>query len=140
MWYADDPLSRVPLSSRKVDADVRLLAGRSLYPFPGYLTGETGFRVRTGGFGNEVIYGLEAGVTLGRFLVKGFVSGIQTLGECAPTGEVGLVGDQSVLKLSPGVIFRVRDWLELSGELIHVAWGCNTTAGNSYLFGVALKR
>jgi hypothetical protein len=140
MWYADDPQSRVPLSSRKVDGDVRILVGRSLYPFPGYVTGEAGFRARAGGFGNEIIYGLEAGVTAGRLLVKGFVSGIQTLGECAPTGEVGLVGDQSVLKLSPGFIFRVRDWLELSAEVIHVAWGCNTSAGNTYLLGVALKR
>ena len=140
MWYAEDPQSRVPLSSRKVDADLRLLVGRSLYPFPGYVTGEAGFRARAGGFGNEAIYGLEAGVTIRRFLIKGFVSGIQTLGECAPTGEVGLVGDQSVLKLSPGVIYRLKDWLELSAELIHVAWGCNTTAGNTYLFGVALKR
>ena len=140
MWYADDPQSRVPLNSRKVDADLRLLVGRSLYPFPVYVTGELGFRARTGGFGNEAIYGLEAGATLGRFLLKGFVSGIQTLGECAPTGEVGLVGDQSVLKLSPGVIYRLKDWLELSAELIHVAWGCNTTAGSTYLVGIALKR
>ena len=128
------------MNSRKVDADLRLLVGRSLYPFPVYVTGELGFRARTGGFGNEAIYGLEAGATLRRFLLKGFVSGIQTLGECAPTGEVGLVGDQSVLKLSPGVIYRLKDWLELSAELIHVAWGCNTTAGSTYLVGIALKR
>lgn len=140
LWYENDPNTRVPLSSRKVDLDLRVLAGRSLYPFPGYITGEAGYRVRGGTFSDEAFYALEAGITLNRFLLKGFLSGIHTSGTCETAGEVGLIGDQNVLKLSPGIIYRLTDRFELSLDLIHVAAGCNTTAGNTLSFGLALKK
>ena len=140
LWYEEDPNTRVPLSSKKVDADVRILLGQSLYPLPIYVTGEVGYRIRGGDFSNEVFYALEAGITVGRFLFKGYLSGIRTLGTCNPVGEVELIGDQSILKLSPGLIYRLTDWLELSVEMLHIAAGCNTTAGNTFLFGIAFKR
>ena len=140
LWYEEDPNTRVPLSSKKVDADVRILLGQSLYPLPIYVTGEVGYRIRGGDFSNEVFYALEAGITVGRFLFKGYLSGIRTLGTCNPVGEVELIGDQSILKLSPGLIYRLTDWLELSVDMIHIAAGCNTTAGNTFLFGIAFKR
>ena len=116
------------------------MIGRSLYPFPGYVTGEVGYRVRGGVFSNEMFYSLEAGFTLNRFLIKGFASGIRTSGKCVITDEVGLIGDQNVFKISPGVIYRLSPRLELSLDLIHIATGCNTTAGQTVLFGVAIKR
>lgn len=140
LWYDEDPGTRVPLSSTEVDGDVRLLLGKSLYPFPGYVTGELGFRRRGGPFSDELFYSLEAGVTVHRVLLKAFVSGIRTSGDCVPAQEVDLIGDQNVLKLSPGVIYRINPRLELSLDLIHVASGCNTAAGNMMLFGVAVKR
>ncbi len=140
LWYKDDPGTRVPLSSRKVDFDGRFLAGRSLYPFPGYVTGEAGFRIRGGDFSNEGFYALEGGVSLGRVLMKATVSGILTTGECVAGQEVNLIGDQNVLKISPGVICQLHPRLEFSLDLIHVASGCNTAAGNTLFFGVALKR
>ena len=140
LWYTDDPNSRVPLSSKKVDADVRSLLGWSLHPFPAYVTGEAGYRVRGGTFSDETFYALEAGITLNRFLLKGTLSGIHTLGPCEVVGEVGLIGDQNVLKLSPGLIYRATDRIELSLELFHITSGCNTTAGNTVSFGIALKK
>ena len=140
MWYEKDPNTRVPLSSTDVDLDGRLLLGKSLYPFPGYLTGEFGYRYRGGTFSNELFYGAEAGVTLGNFLVKGFISGIHTFGECVTTAEVGLIGDQNVLKISPGLIYNLSQKVEISLDLIRVASGCNTGAGNTVLLGFAYKR
>ena len=140
LWYDDDPNTRVPLSSKKMDADVRLLLGQSLYPLPIYATGEMGYRIRGGNISNEWFYALEAGITVGRFLFKGYLSGIRTFGTCNPVGEVELIGDQNILKLSPGLIYRLTNWLELSVEMIHIAAGCNTTAGNTFLFGMAFKR
>ena len=140
LWYEEDPNTRVPLSSKKVDADVRILLGQSLYPLPIYVTGEVGYRIRGGDFSNEGFYALEAGITVGRFLFKGYLSGIRTFGTCNPVEEVGLIADQSVLKLSPGLIYRLTNWLELSVEMLHIAAGCNTTAGNTFLFGIAFKR
>lgn len=140
LWYDEDPSTLVPLSSKKVDADVRILLGQSLYPAPIYVTGEAGYRIRGGGFSNEGFYALEVGITVDRFLFKGYLSGIRTFGTCNPVEEVGLIGDQNVLKLSPGIIYRLTDWLELSVDMIHIAAGCNTAAGNTFLFGIAFKR
>ena len=140
LWYDEDLNTRVPLSSKKVDADVRILLGQSLYPAPIYVTGEVGYRIRGGNFSNEWFYALEAGITVDRFLFKGYLSSIRTFGTCNPVGEVELIGDQNVLKLSPGVIYRLTDWLELSVDMIHIAAGCNTAAGNTFLFGISLKR
>ena len=140
LWYDDDPNTRVPLSSKEMDADVRILLGQSLYPAPIYVTGEVGYRIRGGNFSNEGFYALEVGITVDRFLFKGYLSGIRTFGTCNPVGEVELIGDQSVLKLSPGVIYRLTDWMELSVDMIHIAAGCNTAAGNTFLFGISLKR
>jgi hypothetical protein len=140
LWNEDDPGTRVPLGSSHADGDFRLLVGKSLYPAPGYVTGEVGYRVRGGSLSNEVFYEFEAGATLKRFLIKGFVSGARTTGDCQPTGEVGLIGDQNVLKISPGLIYNATPGLELSLEVIHIAGGCNTTAGSTFLFGVAFKR
>lgn len=139
-WYEEDENTRVPLSTRKIDGDARLLVGRSLYPLPGYVTGEAGYRLRGGTFSNEWFYTLEAGMTVDRILIKGFVSGIRTFGNCDPGDEVGLIGDQNILKIAPGIIYRVNPRVEVSLDLIHVASGCNTTAGNTFFIGVALKR
>ena len=140
LWHDDDPNTRVPLSSKKMDADVRILLGQSLYPAPIYVTGEVGYRIRGGDFSNEAFYALEAGITVDRFLFKGYLSGIRTFGTCNPVEEVGLIADQNILKLSPGLIYRLTNWLELSVEMIHIAAGCNTSAGNTFLFGIAFKR
>ncbi|MDE2999123.1 MAG: hypothetical protein OXU79_08605 [Gemmatimonadota bacterium] len=139
-WYEDDESTRVPLSSKKIDGDARLLIGKSLYPLPGYVTGELGYRLRGGTFSNEWFYTLEAGFTYDRILIKGFISGIRTFGDCEPGDEVDLIGDQNILKIAPGVIYKLNSRVELSLDLIHVASGCNTTAGNTFFVGVALKR
>ena len=141
LWYEDDPETRVPLSSRKVDFDGRFLVGRSLYPLlPGYVTGEAGFRLRGGDFSHEGFYGVEGGVFLGPLLVKATLSGILTTGDCVSSQEVKLIGDQNVLKISPGLIYRFHPRLEFSVDLFHIASGCNTAAGNTLFFAVALKR
>ena len=139
-WYEEDESTRVPLSTKKIDGDARLLLGKSLYPLPGYVTGEAGYRLRGGTFSNEWFYTLEAGMTYDRILIKGFVSGIRTFGNCDPGDDVGLIGDQNILKISPGIIYRVSPTVEVSLDLIHIASGCNTTAGNTFFVGVALKR
>jgi protein XagA len=141
LWSNDDPGTRVPLSSGGADWDVRLLAGRSITVIPAYVTGEIGYRSRGGGLSAEVLYAIEGGVTMGRFLIKGFLSGVRTRGDChAASNEVGLIGDQDVMKVSPGIIYRPRPNLEVGLERITIASGCNTTAGSTWLLGIALKR
>ena len=136
----DTPESYVPLGTGETDGEVRLLVGRSLYPVPGYVTGTLGYRRRGGEYGDELFHGLEAGYSWNRLLVKGVVEGIQTLGDCGATGEMGgLVGDQNNLKLSPGLIWSINDRLEVSADLFHIAAGCNTAAGTTWALGLAFK-
>ena len=140
LGYEVDTETRVPLGTGEMDGDVRILLGRSLYPFPGYLTGEIGFRARGGPYSNEIFYALEAGASRQNFLLKGSVSALRTRATCGATGQAGLIGDQDILKVSPGLIYRVSESAELSLDLIHIASGCNTTTGNTLSLGMAIKR
>ena len=132
--------NKVPLGTGERDIDVRLLVGKSLYPFPGYLTSTIGYRKRGGAFSDEFFYGLEAGVTYKRLLVKGVVEGMRTMGDCGAMGQGGLVGDQDILKVSPGLIWSLSKHLEIGVDLFHIAAGCNTAAGTTYAAGLAFKR
>ena len=134
---ADD---KIPLGTGERDIDVRLLVGKSLYPFPGYLTSTVGYRKRSGAFSDEFFYGFEAGVTYKRLLVKGVIEGMRTLGDCGAMGQGGLVGDQDILKVSPGLIWSLSKHLEIGVDLFHIAAGCNTAAGTTYAAGLAFKR
>ena len=132
--------SKVPLGTGERDIDMRLLVGKSLYPLPGYLTSTVGYRKRGGAFSDEFFYGFEAGVTYNRLLVKGVVEGMRTMGDCGAMGQGGLVGDQDILKLAPGLIWSLSKNLEIGVDLFHIAAGCNTAAGTTYAVGLAFKR
>ena len=132
--------SKVPLGTGENDIDMRLLVGKSLYPFPGYLTSTVGYRKRGGAFSDEFFYGFEAGVTYKRLLVKGVVEGMRTMGDCGAMGQGGLVGDQDILKVAPGLIWSLSKHLEIGVDLFHIAAGCNTAVGTTYAAGLAFKR
>lgn len=139
LGYDVDDDTRVPPGTGQIDADIRLLFGYSLYPVPAYVTGEAGYRTRGGVFSDETFFSLESGYTAGRLLLKGFATVIRTRGSCSTGAQGDLIGNQNLLKLSPGAIYRVSPQAELSLELIHVASGCNTAVGNSFVIGVAFK-
>ena len=132
--------NKVPLGTGGRDIDIRLLLGTSLYPFlPGYFTNTVGYRKRGGAFSDEIFYSFEAGVTYKRLLVKGVVEGMSTKGNCGAMGQGGLVGDQDILKLAPGLIWSLSKHLEIGVDLFHIAAGCNTAAGTTYAVGLAFK-
>ena len=139
--YGVTTATRVPLGTGEVDGDVRLLAGRSFHPLPLYTTGELGWRRRGGRFSDEVLFAAETGYTVGRLLLKANLSGVRTLGDCGDASQGGgLIGDQSLYKLSPGLIYRMGPVMELSAEAISVASGCNAATGTTFVVGVAYKR
>ncbi len=140
LGYAVDAGTRVPLGTGEFSGDIRLLLGRSLHPVPGYLTGELGYRVRGGAYSDEFFYLIEAGFAQRRWGLKGYVSGLRTRGACGGLGQEGLIGDQDVWKIAPGLSYRLSPRLELAMDLIHVAAGCNTVAGNTLATGVVFKR
>ena len=138
LGYKVRELSNVPLGTGERDEDVRLLVGHSLHPFPGYLTGDLGWRRRGGSFSNEFFFTAEAGAAWKKALFKGTLSSVRTLGTCGALTQAGLVGDQDIVKLSPGLIFRLTERIELNLDLFHIATGCNTTAGTTWSLGAAL--
>ena len=139
MGYEQHRESNVPLGTGEIDADMRLLVGKSLYPLPGYLTSIVGLRKRGGVFADEIFFALEGGVHLKRLLVKGLVEGVRTLGDCGATGQAGLTGDQDLLKVAPGLVWALGEGLELNADLFHVVSGCNTAAGKTYVLGLVFK-
>ena len=141
LGYGDSEVTPVPLGTGKLDGDVRLLAGRSFHPLPLYTTGEIGYRSRGGHFSNELLFSAEVGYSIGRLMLKTNLSGVRTRGDCgdAEMGG-GLFGDQSWIKLSPGIIYNVLPRMELGLEAINVADGCNMAAGTTFVVGAAYKR
>ena len=141
LGYEMQEESNVPLGTAEIDGDTRLLVGKSLYPWPGYVTSGIGYRRRGGIFSDEFLYSLEAGFTYKNLLVKGVAEGVRTFGDCGATGAMGmLIGDQNSLKVAPGVIWSLSEQLELGADLFHIASGCNTAAGTTWSLGLAFKR
>ena len=141
LGYEAERTTRVPLGTGEFDQDVRLLAGRSFYPLPLYVTSELGLRHRGGRFSDEILYAAEAGYTMGRLMLKANLSGVRTLGDCGDAGQGGgLIGDQNTFKISPGVIYSLRPEWQLSFDAISVANGCNTATGTTIVVGAAFKR
>ncbi len=84
------------------DFEIRLLAGKSLWPFPGYAGLEIGYRFRSGAPSDEVRYLAEFGVNFtSRFYGRVKVDGIWGVGNAhsddpppeLPGGEGGTLGD-----------------------------------------------
>ena len=140
-----------PLGSARFDGEIHLLAGRSLWPLTGYVTGSLGFRRRGGRLHDEVVYGVEVGYNLGPVLTKIALDGVRNrstppdiAGQTVVTPLPGgggvlpnlIVGDQHFTKLSPGVIYSLSPGMAVQAELLHVLAGTNTLSGT--IFSLAL--
>lgn len=143
------------LGTGELDGELLLLLGRSLYPLPLYTTAGIGYRSRGGRFNDEILYNFEVGYTPGKWLFKLTLDGIQNTatppdlygrtlvlplpGGGGVTPEL-LFGDQHILKLIPGVIFRFSQGLALQAEAIHVLAGTNTVAGTTFSLGLVFLK
>jgi hypothetical protein len=133
-----------PLGTGKVDVEGRLLAARSFYPWPFYLGGEAGYRVRGGVFSNQVPLFLELGATPHpRLFAKVYLEDRETLSRGRQnSGEVGglQVSEGDYAKAGVTLAFGVGGgiWLEALAET-HFA-GDNIGAGNSWGLGLSYRR
>lgn len=129
------------LGTGEADLEFRLLAARSLYPWPFYLGVEVGYRVRGGLFSNQVPYFFEVGATPHeRVFVKGYVEGAETLTNGPKTlGLVGLaqVSEGNFVKAGLNAAFKITGplWADLLWE--RVMTGENVGAGGSWGLGLA---
>lgn len=66
-----------PLGTGKVDGELHVLAGKSLYPLPLYLTAALGYRGRGGRLHDEILYAVEVGYTADRLHFKVGLDGVE---------------------------------------------------------------
>jgi hypothetical protein len=140
-----------PIGNGEVDADVRLLLGRSLGRI--YVTGGAGYRVRGGVFHDEYLYELEVGSETRNWFLQMKFEGVEntmkpqdlagTTIELPLPGGGGafpvIVGDQNWSKLRGAVARRIGNtWLKLT--LIDVVAGKNTIDGTEVAIGLYTTR
>lgn len=133
-----------PLGSGRLDAEGRLLAGLSLYPFPGYLTGGVGYRFRGGDIDDELLFEAEAGATWGRISGRIGVSGVYSTGDPPELADEAtssvVITDQDILQLIPALGVRINDEISLVVEAFHIVDGRNTVAGTTWSAGVVFQQ
>ena len=139
-YHADyDP----PFGTGKIDAEVRFLAARSLYPLPLYIGLEGGYRVRGGEYSNQVPWFAEAGVTPNpRLFMKAYVEGKDTRvsGDTEDLGVVGAsvqVSEGDFTKAGLNVAWNVQGpfWVDVLAE--RTIAGENIGAGTSLGIGLS---
>jgi hypothetical protein len=137
-----------PLGSGRVDLEGLLLVGLSLYPFPGYMTGGAGYRVKTGNLDDEVIFSVEAGASWRRFMGRVGLDGLYSTSNPpnlaasggGPVSSAVAVTNQDILKLTPGLSFSFSEEVSFVAEAFHILSGKNTVTGTTYSLGVVYRQ
>ena len=128
-----------------------MLIGKSLFPFPAYLTGGVGYRRRSGPLQDQILFTAEGGYSFGSVLVKVTFDGLKST--IAPPDIVGqpvttplpggggafpniIQGDQDIFKINPSIIVNLTKQIAMQGEFLHVYAGKNTVSGTSYSLGL----
>jgi hypothetical protein len=131
-----------PLGTGKLSGEVGIFVGRSLHPFPAYVSAGASYRRRQGGLHDEVLYNIEAGLTPGRFFFKVRFDGLQNVEEppdLAIVANDAVVGDQDIFKLSGEADYRFAGPFALALEVFHTLGGKNTTTGTAYAAGLIVN-
>jgi hypothetical protein len=131
-----------PLGSGGIDFDGRLIAGLSLYPFPGYLEASGGYKIRGESLSDEILFALDGGVTWKRLFAKARLEGRYSVNAPQPldSSVIGQVVDQRELKVMPLLQYSFNDRVAVTAELFHVLVGANTVSGTTYAAGIVLQR
>lgn len=156
LGYREQPRNDgAPLGTGNADFEAHLLIGRSLAPYPVYVSSGIGFRIRTGPLHNEVIYNAEAGYRLNRFLFRLGVDGIRNVrkppdlaGNIVVTPLPGgggvapsvIVGDQHITKINPSIGLEFQPGRTVQLEAFHTIAGRNTTSGTVLALGLVFER
>lgn len=132
----------VPVGEGQLDYDVSLELGRSLWPKPGYLTGELGYRFRSenreNGIrpGNELFWSLEGGYSpLRRFTIKLLARGLQGQESTAFALPITTLKRKAVY-LEPGLILDLGGGRGVSVSAPFTVAGRNWPAGPVLSVGV----
>jgi len=131
-----------PLGTGKLDLDLGLLAGVSLWPVPGYAGASVGYRFRGGDLADEILFGAEIGAGAGRFAARVVLDGSYSTERPEPLdgSSTTTLTNQDVLKLLPAIEFSAAAGTAVVAEAYHVLSGRNTAAGTTWVLGLVHRR
>jgi hypothetical protein len=137
----NDPL---PLGNGQVDAEFRLLYGRSLYPLiPGYANIEFGYRWRDGDPSDEVRYLIEFGVDITQKLyTRVKLDGIFSMDnglKLDSSGNPTSTNNYDLGKLDLTLGYKIAPSWGVEASYVPALYGQNTAAGTTYSLAVYFK-
>ncbi len=141
--------SAPPLGDGQTDVEFRLMAGRALFHYRGYLNLEAGYRAREGEPVDEIPYSVELGLNLTKdHLLIATLYGVQALTEKKGQSDFRIVDGRVVNFVGTGaveeytnlrlqLVYRIAGSVELSFEFNQVLTGRNTSYATTVGGGVA---
>jgi protein XagA len=136
-----DPL---PLGNGQLDTEIKLLYGRSLYPWiPGYGNVELGYRWRYDGPSDEVRYLVEFGVDITRSLfTRAKLDGILSVNngkKIDGSGNPTTTNNFDLGKLDLTLGYKITPAWGVEASYVPAIYGQNTAAGATYTLGIYFK-
>jgi hypothetical protein len=137
----NDPL---PLGNGQFDTELRLLYGRSFYPFiPGYGNVEIGYRWRADGPSDEIRYLVEFGVDITKSaFARAKLDGIYSVDNGKKTDNSGnptITNNYDLGKLDLAVGYKITPAWGVEVSYRPDIYGQNTAAGANYSFALYYK-
>ncbi len=131
------------------EVDMRLLVGKSFYPFPMYVSAEGGYRYRGQrmtslgtevDYADELPYAAEIGYSLTNWvLLRGTILGVYGLGNPQSLDIFSLTPiAQSYTKVGPSVIFTIAERYQLNADYAYTVAGINTVKSHDFSLGFAI--
>lgn len=154
-WYEtnEEALdSAPPLGDGQTDVEFRLLLGRSILNYGGYVNLDVGYRAREGEPVDEIPFSFELGLNLSKdYLLIGQIQGVRSIAEKEGQTDfrivdgkvVNFVGTGAVEDFAKGqlqLVYRIHSWADLSFEFEQVFAGRNTSHATIFGGGIAIHK
>jgi hypothetical protein len=129
----------------ELNVGVKLLAGKSFYPAPFYVTADIGYNRRSNNFSDEVLFNAEVGYAPIEqlYLLLTFAGKKSTKNGTAANASNGSTGlytnDQEYLALIPKIYFKFNEHYGVSAGISTAFSGKNVAATLVYNIGVAYE-
>ena len=144
--------SKPPLGDGQTDFDFRVLLGRSIFGYRGYVNFDLGYRARSGKPVDEITYSSEFGMNLSsHYTLVGRIYGVRGISESQSQRDfrivdgrvqnfVGTGALEDFLKAQLQLIYKISARVELSFLFEQILDGRNTSQASILGGGIAIHR
>ena len=137
--WAYDTEDNIVLGDNVAAYELRLLLGRSLYPVPGYVGLEGGYKLKEGDFADQWRYLVEVGFQLWKIYARakldGYASAQGVDPEELPENPTATF-DSALGKLESTLGIQIIKFIGVEGSYTYPLWGRNTALGDTFSVGV----